>query len=411
MEPLKHLVIVGGCGHVGLPLGLTLADRGMKVTLLDVDTGKVDLINSGKMPFMEKGAEALLAKVIGKSLTASLDPACLQSADAVITVVGTPVDRHLNPSVNEIYSSLDQVVHLMKDDSLLILRSTVYPGVTQLVYDRIRSRRRRIHLAFCPERIAEGQALEELTALPQIVSAFEPEALARASQLFLLLTPKIIELQPMEAELAKLFTNSWRYLNFSISNQFYVLAESYGLDFYRIYDAVTRDYPRMKNFARPGFAAGPCLLKDTLQLGAFARNNFFLGHAAMLINEGLPNFLVDQLRRSGLSRLRVAILGMAFKAESDDIRESLSCKLKNLLKVEAAEVLCADPYVVDPTLVPAETAIAKADVVILGAPHGVYKNLVIPENKTVIDIWNFWPSRESLKSTNPVNPSMAQVGL
>lgn len=410
MGKIEHLVIVGGCGHVGLPLGIALADRGLQVTLLDVDRAKVEQINGGKMPFLENGADALLAKVIGKTLRASLDAACLEHADAVVTVVGTPVDRHLNPNVNEIYASLDETLGRMKDGALLVLRSTVYPGVTQLVYERIRARGKRIHLAFCPERIAEGHALEELSALPQIVSAFEEEAVERASELFRLLTPKIVPLQPVEAELAKLFTNSWRYLNFAISNQFYILAESYGLDFYRIYDAVTRDYPRMKNFAKPGFAAGPCLLKDTLQLGAFARNNFFLGHAAMLINEGLPNFLVDQLRRTGLSKLRVAILGMAFKAESDDIRESLSCKLKNLLKVEAAEVLCADPYVKDPTLVAAETAVERADVVILGAPHAAYRNLVIPEDKIVIDIWNFWPQRQTPHAASQNTPQFTQAG-
>ena len=171
--------------------------------------------------------------------------------------------------------------------------------------------------------------------------------------MFLTIAPTLIELTPLEAELAKLFTNSWRYLNFAISNQFYMLAESYGLDFYRIHDAVTRDYPRMRSFARAGFAAGPCLLKDTLQLSAFSQNNFFLGHAAMLINEGLPTFVVSSCGRSILPTRRVAILGMAFKAESDDKRDSLSYKLKKLLEVEAQEVLCTDPYVPD-ALVPLE---------------------------------------------------------
>ena len=379
---------------MGLPLGLVLADRGMQVSLLDVDQEKVRKVNAGLMPFQEEGALELLRKVAGKSLLATTDEQCLNDADVVITVVGTPVDRHLNPNVNEIYASIDQVLTRMQEDSLLILRSTVYPGVSQLVYERIRSTGKKIHLAFCPERIAEGKAITELVVLPQIVSAFDSAGMKRAKELFQVLTPTVIELQPLEAELGKLFTNSWRYLNFAISNQFYVLAQSYGLDFYRIYDAVTRDYPRMKSFARPGFAAGPCLLKDTLQLGAFAKNNFFLGHAAMLINEGLPNFIVDQLRAQGLSEKRVAILGMAFKADSDDTRESLSCKLRNLLRVQAKEVLCSDPYVQEPYLVPLETALEKADIVILGVPHSVYAGLKIPEKKTVIDIWNFWGARK-----------------
>ena len=166
------------------------------------------------------------------------------------------------------------------------------------------------------------------------------------------------------------------------------------MDFYRIHDAVTRDYPRMKSFAKPGFAAGPCLLKDTLQLGAFAKNNFFLGHAAMLINEGLPNFVVEQLRKFDLSDMRVAILGMAFKGNSDDARESLSYKLLNLLLVESKEVVCTDPYVRDPGFVPLEVAIDRADVIILGAPHSVYSEVKIPRGKVVMDIWNFWATRK-----------------
>ncbi len=395
MNSDQRIVIVGGCGHVGLPLGLVLADHGMQVTLFDIDSKKVEQINAGEMPFMEEGGEALLRRLVPRSLHATLDDDCLRDAEVVLTVVGTPVDKHLSPNVNEVYRSMGEVIDRMKDDSLLVLRSTVYPGMSKLIYDHIRALRRRILLAFCPERIAEGRAIEELGTLPQIISAFEPRALERARSFFLALTPTVLELQPLEAELAKLFTNSCRYLNFAIANQFYVIAQSYGLDFYRIYDAVTRDYPRMKHFVRPGFAAGPCLLKDTLQLSAFAKSNFLMGHAAMLINEGLPNFIVEQLRQSDLFKHCVAILGMAFKADSDDSRESLSYKLRNLLKLEAREVLCTDPYVHDPDLVSLQIAVERADVIILGVPHSVYRELQIPTNKVVVDMWNFWSAERN----------------
>jgi UDP-N-acetyl-D-mannosaminuronic acid dehydrogenase len=389
----KNIVIVGGCGHVGLPLGIVLASHGWSVALLDIDASKVETINSGHMPFREDGAEPVLKQVLGTTLQATLDPACLRAADVIITVVGTPVDRHLNPTVNALYKNVDNVLQYIHDGALLVLRSTVSPGVTRLLYERVRSLGRDIDVAFCPDRIAEGNAMEELVKLPQIVSAFEPAALRRARELFLTIVPTIIELSPMEAELAKLFTNSWRYLNFAISNQFYMLAETYGLDFYRIYDAVTREYPRMRSFARAGFAAGPCLLKDTLQLSAFSSNNFFLGHAAMLVNEGLPNFIITQMRPLDLATKRIAILGMAFKGDSDDNRDSLSYKLMKLLSLEAKEVLCTDPYVPDPRLVSLDEALSRADIVVLGAPHSVYKDLNIPPEKTVIDIWNYWPDR------------------
>ncbi len=395
MKTINRVTIVGGCGHVGLPLGIVLAAKaGLQVDLLDIDPVKIDLVNSGAMPFMERGADELLREVVGKSLKATLDPTCIRNADAVITVVGTPVDRHLNPTVNEVYHSIDALLDHMRDGTLLVLRSTVYPGVSKLVHDRLHRLNRKVLLAFCPERIAEGNAIEELVKLPQIVSAFEPDAMAAARHLFGKIAPTLIELKPPEAELAKLFTNAWRYANFAISNQFYMLAESRGLDFYRIHDAVTRDYPRMRSFARAGFAAGPCLLKDTLQLAAFSQNNFFLGHAAMLINEGLPMFLVEQLRPHDLASKRVAILGMAFKAESDDKRDSLSFKLKKLLDVEAMEVLCTDPYLHESYFVSLETAIRKADIVIIGAPHAVYRDVEIPEGKVVVDPWNFLPAKQ-----------------
>jgi UDP-N-acetyl-D-mannosaminuronic acid dehydrogenase len=395
MSIVQNIVIVGGCGHVGLPLGIVLALRTpARIDLLDVDANKIDMVNAAKMPFREAGADKVLPQVIGKALRATLDTAVLNSADVVITVIGTPVDEHLNPTVTELYRNIDRLLEQMKTDSLLILRSTVYPGMTNLVYKRAAGRGRKIHVAFCPERIAEGKALEELVALPQIIGAFEPEALKRARDLFLLITNTVIELTPIEAELAKLFTNSWRYLNFAISNQFYMLAQTYGLDFNRIHDAVVREYPRMKSFAKSGFAAGPCLLKDTLQLAAFSGNQFFMGHAAMLINEGLPNFVVTQLRSTNLAERCVAILGMAFKADSDDSRESLSYKLKKLLQIEAREVVCCDPYVQDPTLIPVDEAISRADTIIIGVPHSLYRDLKIPVEKTVVDIWG---SRGSLQ--------------
>ena len=224
MSKPRKLVIIGGCGHVGLPLGMVFAGSGLEVVLLDIDEAKIAVVNRGQMPFMEKAAEELLKKVIGKSLVATADSACLKDADAAIAVVGTPVDEHLNPTVTDLFRNIDSTIDALPEGALLVLRSTVYPGVTKLVYDRVRGRGRKIHVAFCPERIAEGKALEEIRSMPQIISAFEPEALQRARELFGVINPELIELTPLEAELAKLFTNSWRYLNFAISNQFYVMA-------------------------------------------------------------------------------------------------------------------------------------------------------------------------------------------
>ncbi len=198
----RQVVIVGGCGHVGLPLGLLFASRGVKVTLLDIDAAKVEKVNRGEMPFMEQGAAELLRQVVGNGLEATLDASCLNAADAAVAVVGTPVDRYLNPTLRNLCRSVDDLLNQLPDGALLVLRSTVYPGVTKIVYDRVRALGREVHVAFCPERITEGNALAEMARLPQIVAAFEPEALARARGLFSLIAPDLIELPPAEAELA-----------------------------------------------------------------------------------------------------------------------------------------------------------------------------------------------------------------
>lgn len=389
MKP--DICIVGGCGHVGLPLGLAFAEKGQKVLLYDLNQKSVDKVNKGIVPFMEDGAEKALANVLkAKRLEASTKAVGISQAKFVIMVIGTPVDEHLNPKVNDIIRAIKEIQEHLSDDQLLILRSTLYPGITNKVYEYLQGQGKKTKVAFCPERIAEGHALEELEKLPQIVSGCNDEATQEASELFGLLTKKIIVTGTTEAELAKLFTNTWRYINFAISNQFYMIANSLGLDFYNMYDAMTTDYPRLKTFAKAGLAAGPCLFKDTMQLSSFSGNNFFLGHAAMLVNEGLPDFVVDSMKKKYyLSHQVVAVLGMAFKGNNDDPRESLSYRLKKRLEFEAKEVLCHDPYVDDPRLVSMEEIKKRADIIVVAAPHDVYKK----ENwndRELVDIWNFY---------------------
>ena len=195
-------------------------------------------------------------------------------------------------------------------------------------------------------------------------------------------------LTPEEAELAKLFTNVWRYIKFAAANQLYMIANDFDVDFERVRVAIGVDYPRAADIAAAGFAAGPCLLKDTMQLAAFHNNNFSLGQTSMMINEGLPQYVVARLeKRHHLEFLTVGILGMAFKAESDDVRSSLSYKLKRILSFKAAGVLCTDPYVtVDPDLLPLDEVVEQADLLVIGAPHQAYRDL--DTNKPIVDIWN-----------------------
>jgi UDP-N-acetyl-D-mannosaminuronic acid dehydrogenase len=383
------VVVIGGCGHVGLPLAIAFADRDARVGIYDVSEAAVATVNGGRLPFDEPGAAPVLERAVAAGrLRASVDPSMVGSAEHVVVVIGTPVDEHLNPDQQAIPIALGGCAPHLRDGQLLVLRSTVFPGVTALVEKMVAALGVQIEVAFCPERIAEGKAMTELFELPQIVSSRSPRGLERASKLFGLLTNTIVELSPEEAELAKLFTNVWRYIKFAAANQFYMMANDRGLDFDRIRKGLAQDYPRAADMPGAGFAAGPCLFKDTMQLAAFNMNQFALGHTAMTINEGLPLYVVHRLeQRFNLSSMTVGILGMAFKGGSDDIRSSLSYKLRRILAFKANKVLCADPYVtVDPNLVPHEEVMAQSDLLVIAAPHPEYRGLVT--DKPVADIWN-----------------------
>jgi UDP-N-acetyl-D-mannosaminuronic acid dehydrogenase len=385
----RDVVVIGGCGHVGLPLAVALADRGAQVAVYDIDPVVVGLVGAGRMPFAEEGAGPLLERAVAAGrLVASGDPAVVGSAEHVVVVIGTPVDEHLNPDQQAIPRALAGCAEFLRDGQLLVLRSTVYPGVTALVEKMIARLGCRIDVVFCPERIAEGKAMTELFALPQIVSARSQGAFARAEALFGLLTSRVVRMSPEEAELAKLFTNVWRYVKFATANQLYMIANDRGLDFENIRQGLIADYPRAADLPAAGFAAGPCLLKDTMQLAAFNNNNFALGQTAVAINEGLPLYLVDRLkRRYDLESMAVGILGMAFKGGSDDIRSSLAYKLKRILAFYTEAVYCTDPYVTaDASLLSLDDVVAKSDLLIIAAPHAEYAGLVT--GKPVVDIWN-----------------------
>ena len=170
----RDVVIVGGCGHVGLPLGLAFADRGLNVALLDVNEEAVGMVARGIMPFAEAGADEVLNRVIGHGLVASTDPGVVAGAEHVIVVIGTPVDEHLNPNPTAVSGAVAHISSHLRDGQLLVLRSTVYPGTTALVEATLAGLGKSIDVAFCPERIAEGKAMTELYELPQIVSGRQP---------------------------------------------------------------------------------------------------------------------------------------------------------------------------------------------------------------------------------------------
>jgi UDP-N-acetyl-D-mannosaminuronic acid dehydrogenase len=383
------LVVLGGGGHVGLPLALAFAESGWRVGVFDIDRDALDRIGRGEMPFMEHGADEVLPKVLETGrLVLDSDPRMIGRTNRLMVVIGTPVDEFLGPSMTIFERTVAEIAPHLRPGGLVVLRSTVYPGTTEYVAQRLEERGVNVDVAFCPERIAEGYALTELRSLPQIIGADTEAAAERATAVFEQLGTKTIRTTSKEAELAKLFTNTWRYMKFAVANQFLMIADQAGVDYTNVLRAIREDYPRARDLPSPGFAAGPCLFKDTMQLAAFTSDHFPLGQAAVQVNEGLPAYIVAAMqRRYGTLRGKtIGILGMAFKAESDDVRASLSFKLRKLLAWAGARVLCTDPYVRDARLVPLEEVLAASEILILGAPHGAYGSLQV-DGKDVVDIW------------------------
>ena len=374
---------------MGLPLSLAFADAGQRVGIYDINAQTIERIRAGEMPFKENGADALLAKLLPTGRLELDDQASmLGRTDRVVVVVGTPVDEFLGPSMTIFEKTVDQIAPHLRQGALVVLRSTVYPGTTEYVAQRLAARGCEVDVAFCPERIAEGHALEELRSLPQIIGADDDGAANRASELFTILGARTIRTSSKEAELAKLFTNTWRYMKFAVANQFLMIADQAGVDYGNVLRAIREDYPRARDLPGPGFAAGPCLFKDTMQLAAFTSDHFPMGQAAMQVNEGLPAYIVSAMERryGSLRGMRIGILGMAFKAESDDTRASLSYKLRKLLSWAGAEVVCTDPYVNDSRLVTVDDVLDSSEVLILGAPHDRYRGLEL-NGHDVIDVW------------------------
>lgn len=388
--PMKtNIVVVGGAGHVGLPLSLVLAKAGYRVGIFDISAKAVDQVVNGRLPFFEPGAEALLQSQLSSGrLSAGTEPQIISSAEVVIVVVGTPVGE-TGPDPNLVLDTMEGYRRFFSNGQLVVLRSTLFPGVTEQLSRAFENWGLNVDVAFAPERIAEHKALEELEALPQIVAGCSPRATERTSKLFESLGVQVLVLEPKEAELAKLYSNAWRYLRFAIANQFFQIADNEGLDFEKIRRVMSFEYPRAADLPSAGFAAGPCLLKDTLQLAAFAKNQFTLGVAAVQTNEGLTSYVIEKLRSEfDLASLTVGLLGMSFKGGSDDIRSSLAYKLKRELRFHAKAVFTTDPMVsneVDPSLLSLNEVLELADILIISAPHPEYKRVIT--GKPVVDIW------------------------
>ena len=383
------IVIIGGAGHIGLPLGILFANKGESVILYDKDKKNIDKINNSEMPFLEDGGERLLKKN-KKKIFATTNKEFIKYASAVIVCIGTPV-KNSKPDIKFFFKMFKEVKHLLNPKKPLIIRSSVYPGICLKVQNFLGKKFQNI--SYCPERVVQGKSIEELPKLPQIISGVSDTAIAGAKKIFKLICKKIIVTSVLEAELIKLFSNAWRYINFSASNQFYMICEKYDINFHKLRNNMIDGYDRNKSIPKAGFAAGPCLYKDTAQLNAFLKNEFTLGKVATEINTSFPKIIYKKMLnkyKKSLIKKKIGILGMAFKSDIDDTRDSLSIDLLNYLKSKKLSVHISDHFVNMKGIIKASDLIKKSDIIIIGSPHSKYKNLKIPKNKFLIDSWGLF---------------------
>lgn len=403
--PRRGTVTVIGIGRVGLPLALVLADSGCTVFGIGRSQEKIASLCDGRMPFFEQGALELLKKHVSKRFFPTTDYSVIQKCDYIVLTLGTPIDENMNPVYDQINSTIESAKQHFRPGQTLILRSTVSPRTTQYVQsliediDHLRVGKN-FFLAFCPERIAEGKSIEEIRSIPQIVGGVDKKSTKKAEEFFRSLKIDTLATDDVSAELAKLFTNMYRYINFAIANEFMVLAQNYYKDIYEIVGLVNYNYKR-GGLKIPGLTGGPCLFKD----GFFLVSELpfpDLITTAWKINESIPLFLIHAVKeRMRLRGKKAVILGLAFKAEIDDTRESLSFKVRKALLRERANVILHDPYIDEYQHQAIEKnvydAVKDADLLFIATNHKQYKNLdmkkiksVVKKNCIVCDVWNVW---------------------
>jgi UDP-N-acetyl-D-mannosaminuronic acid dehydrogenase len=374
----ERYISVIGLGRVGLPLALCFADRGLRVLGVDHDQALLESIRAGRMPFIEAGTQELLNRVRQTGKLELTDRAAdAAQADDIVITIGTPSFSHIESDLRQVRAALDDLLPLLRPGHSLILRSTIAPGTTEFVAGYLEKRRdlrvgEDVFVAHAPERIAAGRFLEEISTLPCIIGGVCETSTERAASLFSVFGAPIVRTTPVQAELAKIWTNILRYATFALPNLLMMDCESYGANVFEVIELINHDYPR-GGIAMPGMTAGSCLRKDF----AFSEERSH-GPGMLLavsrVNESVPLFLVEGIKRrlGELGSRKVAVLGLTFKRDTDDERDSLSPKLIRLLERELADVAVCDPHAATPTQPLADT-VRDADAVIVATNHSEFE--------------------------------------
>ena len=405
-------ICVIGIGRVGLPLGLSFAKAGISVYGLDKSEDYVKELKKRKIPFYEKNIEKY---IYTNNFYPTTNTKVIQKCDILIITVGTPLSDVGEPDYSQLETCLKDIVKYNVEDKLIIMRSTASPGTLENFIKPFLEKHTGLKanidfgLVVCPERILAGKALEEIKELPEIIGAENDICAEITKEIFKKINKnkKFFVTTPKAAELGKLFINVYRYVNFALANEFGLLSEQYEEDAYEIINMINKDYKR-GGIPNPGLTGGPCLSKDGYYLiSNITFPDFIL--MAWRLNETIPQYIINKLKNKlkqkgkSLYNCKIAVLGIAFKADIDDTRYSPSIKIINILKKENAEVLIHDPYVRD--TLPLENVINKADAIILATNHSKFKNILdkickigtYKKDCIIVDYWGFFNEKEVIK--------------
>lgn len=407
-ESKSKVSVIGGGGHVGLGMCLVLTKVGHTVYCIDKDEDRLNEISSGNMPFTEEGGTRLLEKALQNDLlkfSTNLEP--VSDSDVIVVVIGTPIDKHNNPEMKNFLNLIENLKEYLTEGQLIILRSTIYPNTTKIVKEKIKNKGFSvgddIYLVFAPERVAQHRAIEEMINLPQLIGSFEEESFRQAKKFFnTYLESECLKLSPTEGELGKLFTNMWRYIKFAVANEFYLIGESFRddeeLNVNEILDKTAKNYPRFNPPSPGANVGGPCLTKD----GWFLVDNIPYDEmisAAFNINEGIPNSIINRMEEEKEMPNKISLLGMTFKRDSDDIRDSVAFKFKKRLDIKHHD---SDLKKIDPNLEEHDDLddLEGSDWVILVTPHSEFEDLekivamIDNPDCLICDIWGLWDEKK-----------------
>ena len=403
MKKKFDLVVIGG-GRVGLPLAALMASKGLRVAVKEKDKNIIKSIILKKSPFKERGLNSLLKKTNIKCFNKNIP-----KSNCYLITVGTPLRQNIETDLSQITDVIDEIINSKNvKNSLFILRSTIAPYTSKFISEYIEKMTKLesgkdFFLSYCPERIVEGEAIKELSELPQIIGVNENQAWIRSKNIFrnILEGKKILKSTWKEAELSKLFTNIYRYINFAIPNYFMMIANHFDVEPFNLFDLMRFEYERNKGLKNPGLTAGTCLRKDYGMISEnFPHTDLIL--QAHKVNEFMPMFIINLIKNLNIKNKKIGIMGYTFKKDSDDVRDSLTPKIYRYInKLVPKKVNISDYNLPTGSYndinnkmrfknFTEKDLIKQSDIIVIATNHSNYEDILRKNNlskKIIIDPW------------------------